>query len=509
MEVPESPMDLYPKLGYKTWLNNQRESIQQVTDAFDKGYRVVAVNAPTATGKTLMGYGSFAMQDSGSSSMLYTCTTKFLQRQVLRDFKVVGVHNVKGKQNYVCKTGNRDCDNCVVFCDYKKAFDNFKNRKYVLTNSAYFLSINFYRKTPIYKDFVVLDEADLLHNNIINLLAITVPRFFINMCGIDPAFIQSDKPKEFIGILEDCVKMHYAMVAKDKRLKHLLGIKKKTYWVNDVTYKVIQNRNVIKVMPIFGNIRFWTKYAQRFLLMSATLSKEYMERELGFKPDEYEFIDLPSNIPIKQRPVYVLPIGNMRYSKQMENIDKYVSLLTQIVNRKNKIVIHTVSKEMAKHIYQLLRSHDINKKIYLAFGKTGKEITTKFVEDDTGILISPSAERGLDDVQIDTVIILKLGRSAIDGIGFVRMCADHKYYELSALYRVIQMAGRACRKKDDYGETYILDTRFMNTLVKYYKSVPDWFQDAIITDIEKLKEVLSNDKPTQRGLSSITEKVEE
>jgi len=488
-------------------LNNQRESIQKVTDAFDEGYRIVAVNAPTATGKTLLGYGAFAMQNS--SSMLYTCTTKFLQKQVLRDFKVVGVHNVKGKDNYKCVMAKRDCEHCVVFCDYKKAFDNFQYRKYVLTNTAYFLSINFYRKSPIYKDFVVLDEADLLHNNIINLLTITVPRFFINMCGVDPAYIMSDKPKEFIGILNDCIDRHRPMVGRDKRLKHLLGITKKTYWVNNFTYKVVQNRNVIKVMPIFGNIRFWTKYAQRFLLMSATMSREYMERELGFKSDEYKFIDIESNIPIKQRPIYVLPIGNMRYSKQMDLIDDYVSLLIQIVNRKNKIIIHTVSKELARHIFTLLRENGVNKKMYLSFGLKGKEITTKFVESDTGILISPSAERGLDDVTIDTVIILKLGRSAIDGIGFVRMCADRKYYELSALYRVIQMAGRACRKPDDYGEAYVLDSRFMKNLGKYYESIPNWFMDAIITDMDKLKEALNGDKPTQRGLQITVETTEE
>lgn len=490
MEVPESPMDLFPKLGYKMWLDNQRESIQKVTDAFDEGYRIVAVNAPTATGKTLMGYGSFAMQDTGKSSMLYTCTTKFLQRQVMRDFGVVGVHNVKGKDNYKCALPKRDCGTCVVYCDYKKAKNNFSEKKYVLTNFAYFLSTNFYRRYPIYKDFVVLDEADLLHNNIISMLTITVPRFFISLCGVNPAFIKNDKPKEFIGILEECIKGHYAMVAKDKRLMHLLGIKKKLYWVNNFTYKVVQTKNTIRVMPIFGNVRFWTKYAKRFLLMSATLSREYMERELGFKPDQYKFIDIKSNIPPSRRPVFIVPVGDMRYSKQMENLEKYIYLLVKIVNHKNKILIHTVSKQLAKYIYGLLRKQKINKKIYLAFGKLGKEITTKFVEADSGILISPSAERGLDDVKIDTVIILKLGRSAIEGIGFVRMCADRDYYELSALHRVIQMAGRACRKPEDYGETYIFDTRFMKSLGKYYKNVPNWFIDAIITDMNILKEIL-------------------
>ena len=509
-EVPESPMDLYPKLGYKTWLNNQRESIQKVTDAFDEGYRIVATNAPTATGKTLLGYGAFKMQDKGNSTMLYTCTTKFLQKQVLRDFGVVGVHNVKGKENYVCQLDKRNCEHCTIFCDYKKAFDNFQYRKYVLTNSAYFLSINFYRKNPIYKEFVVLDEADLLHNNIINLLAITVPRFFMNMCGIDPTYIQTDKPKEFVGILQDCIDRHHAMVAKDKRLKHLLGIKKKLYWVNDFTYKVIQNQNTIRVMPIFGNIRFWTKYAQRFLLMSATMSREYMERELGFKPDEYKFIDIDSNIPVERRPIYNLPVGNMRFSKQLDLIKKNITLITYIVNKSNKVIIHTVSKQLARHVFTLLRGNMVNKKMYLAFGVHGKEITTKFVEASSGILISPSAERGLDDVKIDTVIILKLGRSAIEGIGFVRMCADRTYYELSALYRVIQMAGRACRSPTDYGETYILDTRFMKNMSKYYKSIPDWFMDALITDGKQVKEALFNDrtKLTQRGLSSDVEETE-
>src|SRR5688572_29011158 len=61
-----------------------------------KQHRVVFLQAPTGSGKTLI--ANLAQRKMQARRMIYTCTTKSLQDQVVRDFIYGRV--LKGRSNY-------------------------------------------------------------------------------------------------------------------------------------------------------------------------------------------------------------------------------------------------------------------------------------------------------------------------------------------------------------------------------------------------------------------------
>jgi Rad3-related DNA helicase len=54
-----------------------------------------------------------------------------------------------------------------------------------------------------------------------------------------------------------------------------------------------------------------------------------------------------------------------------------------------------------------------------------------------------------------------------------------KWYENQAILEVIQAYGRAIRAEDDTARFYIVDGSFTRLLKSRWKSIPDWFKEAL------------------------------
>ncbi len=80
---------------FASFRDHQSSAIEQIVDLFNQGYKVVMLEAPTGTGKTLI---SEAVRRLIERKGVYTCTTKSLQVQVLDDFTYAKV--LKGRVNY-------------------------------------------------------------------------------------------------------------------------------------------------------------------------------------------------------------------------------------------------------------------------------------------------------------------------------------------------------------------------------------------------------------------------
>lgn len=416
------------------------------------------------------------MKLAGYGRKGYACYTKNLQRQVLRDFPFALY--VVGKENYMCpKIGRKfryelaECRNCIYFCDWKKVKAMFETRDWIVTNFAYLFSNIIFTKKRYRFGIFTFDEADVLHNALINALTVKLPRTmrkYGDLSTID-------------GIIDACKEGLYRM-KYDKSTKEVLkeAIPKLKLLKYIERYVKIYNDNYVTVVkPIFPKVRVWTKHINKTLFMSATIDKEYLNKEFGFKEDELYYIEMKSNISPDRRPVYYFPLSRMDYSKQKDYVNSLAKFFAHIAGKHKKVIVHTVSKEMANEIFSKFIKYAKGRKLFLAYGKRRDNIIEKFVASEEGILVSPSIERGFDDESVTCNIILKLPREPIDGIGFERMTWERDYYELSALRRVMQMAGRACRSPTDFGETYIFDTRFFRNFKKYYMKLPEWFKEAV------------------------------
>lgn len=97
----------------------QRQVLQEICNAFNSGYRIVVLEAPTGFGKSPV-----AMCVARTLGSSYTCSaTKELQTQYVNDFPYL--RSVKGMENFTClvredfaSIGNYRCGQCAELSDY-------------------------------------------------------------------------------------------------------------------------------------------------------------------------------------------------------------------------------------------------------------------------------------------------------------------------------------------------------------------------------------------------------
>ena len=81
---------------FKEFRPHQEDAINEALDLFESGINLVALDAPTGAGKTVVGEAIRILHNSDRA--LYVCTTKGLQDQFLHDFPHATV--IKGRANY-------------------------------------------------------------------------------------------------------------------------------------------------------------------------------------------------------------------------------------------------------------------------------------------------------------------------------------------------------------------------------------------------------------------------
>jgi Rad3-related DNA helicase len=57
---------------------------------------------------------------------------------------------------------------------------------------------------------------------------------------------------------------------------------------------------------------------------------------------------------------------------------------------------------------------------------------------------------------------------------------DPKWYTWNTILRLVQAYGRSVRSKDDFANTYVLDSSISYLLKDAHEILPKWFSDAII-----------------------------
>jgi Rad3-related DNA helicase len=131
------------------------------------GRRLIAVNAPTGTGKSLIGMAAGAAQEKSC----YLCSSKQLQHQLESDFKEAMY--MMGKANFPCGHDlTRSADLCLhtrttpcrakSSCPYEVHKRSVLAHRLQILNYAYFLNeANHVGKFSGYP-LVVCDEADVL-----------------------------------------------------------------------------------------------------------------------------------------------------------------------------------------------------------------------------------------------------------------------------------------------------------------------------------------------------------
>lgn len=319
-----------------TWVQEirplQTAAADQAVAAFNADTKVVMLDAPTGTGKTLI---AEMVRQQLNVRGLYVCSTLNLQDQFASDFPDAAI--LRGRSNYptadspfeypqltaadcnkerVDVPACRECDpddddfrmHCrwchpISVCPYESAKRDAIISPLTCTNLSYFLHESNYIGNIAYnRGLVVLDEADLLESGLLNFISVVITPHQQKEYGIDTP------PKKTVESTwhpwaEHTVETLQALtrnqrgtslrdIRRDNSIKRLLGNvqrllhKDRGLQCGNWIYTGYDSGSII-FRPIrvdqYAEEFLW-RHGKRFLLMSATMiSFPAMAEILGIK----------------------------------------------------------------------------------------------------------------------------------------------------------------------------------------------------------------------------------
>lgn len=330
------------------WAPNLRQSqltaIQDIVAAFNSGATLVMLDAPTGTGKTLI--GEMVRQELDTRG-LYLCSSLALQTQFAKDFPDASV--LFGRSNYPTldhgvqfpdlsaadcnkeKTIGPSCSSCgdsdgasddigesmhcrwchpVTSCPYERAKATAIRSSLVCTNSYYFLfEANFVGNITIGRGLSVIDEADTIETILLSFVTLTLTERRAKEYGLSTpdrktvesswvswaleaepiveSFLRSSKCRgNGIENIRNRIRTN-RLLSNIKRLNHPDTGISSGGWVytgydrGDISFKPVQVDHLAK--------DFLWKHCKKWLMMSATMiSFQQMAESLGV--DDYEVV---------------------------------------------------------------------------------------------------------------------------------------------------------------------------------------------------------------------------
>lgn len=203
MTLLPSPSVLIPSLdSYTSWYPGQDEAFSKILDWLQSPDRFLGVEAPTGTGKSLLGFMTAYLTGHRAVYLTYT---KGLQKQLGGDFPDK-FHDIQGKANYLCVhdryvedkipvdeapcTYGLKCGMRLGGCTYYDSVRASETSPLVSTNYAYWMSQMLSSQAGFgHRSLLILDEAHLALNALESHLKITLTVEEFIQGGVDMDYI--------------------------------------------------------------------------------------------------------------------------------------------------------------------------------------------------------------------------------------------------------------------------------------------------------------------------------
>jgi len=173
--------------GFKQLRDHQAQAIDEAVELFNSGIDIVYMDAPTGSGKTLIGH---QVARELEARALYVCSDKSLQDQFARDFPHGKV--LKGRSNYKVGTQaqNADASMCTAVkmddtclfcpegklgCPYETAKRDALKSDLAVTNTSYLLTEANGPGSFSGRDLVIADEGDTLESILMGYVEYRAP----------------------------------------------------------------------------------------------------------------------------------------------------------------------------------------------------------------------------------------------------------------------------------------------------------------------------------------------
>ena len=525
----------------------QLRMIAAIEEAYTTGKKFIIVEAPTGAGKSPVAImaASWAKTRPAVRGFMpgahILTTQKTLQAQYKDDFcqEEFGSYlsEIKGKSNYWCSEFDTDCDTASLLhagrededagdnrsmgscCAYKAAKKQYIENPMGQTNFAFYLNETVYSGMLPNREMLVLDEGHNIEQQILGFTdtELTPKRVEEYGAGKLPLFRSGDNPEvrtwlmekfvpatqEYMRNLEvlveeakynhdrdDQIKFSKQLDHADKflcRLNRFINSEDVKNWLcwSDKESGVLTVRPL--TATLFANDILFRK-ANKVLIMSATiLDFNTFMRNLGIDPKDAVCLQLPSDFPIENRPIFYMPVGLMSHKYIDKTLPKLNDRVVKICAKYNKKgIVHTHSYRITKEVTDFVASRGLGDRILThkgdVQGSRDLAVAKHLSSSDPTILFSPSMTEGLDlnEDLSRFQIICKVPYPYMDPYVKARMERDPAWYQWLTALALVQETGRSIRSKTDRAHTYILDGSFEYFLRTNEKILPKSWTDSII-----------------------------
>lgn len=529
-----SILDFVPK-GW-TPREQQKQALLWFEENYDKK-DVFCFAAPVAVGKSLISMTISAWVASKKNNATVLTPSVILQDQYGKDFKDIA--NVKGAERFSCKEdpedtcGMREPEDRCYKCPYNIARDRAKTEPQSLMNFWTYLQ----QDAAKHRNVILVDESHNLLTFFVDLRTVEMSQSKyqfpdkIDNIGDVTQFLEKAHNKllgevdemkkdraetqEYVRIQEIAkeqsditreqkLEFRKSYMAAKQRLKaktteyNLARKQLRQMYVCSQDMKREKNNyhfriearakdKYLIVKPLSStsnNSKFWPERDKnlKIVMLSATFDLQDI-KELGLYSD-YRVGFFECESPIEKKRRYNISWGtvNMAYKNREENIPKLAETIKvlQQKHRKYKGLVH-VTYGLAEELQYFFKDDPM----VMFHTKSNKsKVYKEFLEsDEPRVLMASGMSEGIDlsgskgRWQVITQIPRLLWADE-----YVQAKAKKypTWYDREAVRTIQQMSGRICRSPDDYGLTYIVDSRFKKFYEKNEKHFNKWFKEALI-----------------------------
>lgn len=416
-----TPRDLgFPPKFHHGWRPVQEQAIES---GLQSAARFIAQCVPTGGGKSGIAVALALMQ--GYRAAILT-STKGLQNQYLDDFLGLGMVDIRGRNNYQCKTmnceegGNLRCpDRRTSACPYYQAYERALGSQLVITNYAYWMAIHRFGEGLGNFDMLICDEAHGADQEVCDAMSVVFqPREVYTMLRAD--WPPDDSSMELwrswsqvllqqanheVEALSEAIRLYGGSVRDARELARwkVLAGKLQTIASSDgpwVAESTGPPENGYRLDPVWAR-----QYAEQILfrgiekvfLFSATIVP-YTLGLLGIGEADSEFQEYPATFPPDSSPLWYVPrmLVDFRTMAKPGYQEIFYQAIDDFIRPRldRRGIIHTVSYRRASEIL----SNSEHAAFMLAHGSRDalQAANTYRHTPPPAILLSPSMSTGYD-----------------------------------------------------------------------------------------------------------------
>lgn len=515
--------EFFPSKTYKEPRDYQIETISQIYNAIENGYKYIVLEAVSGYGKSLIA-ATLARIYSNEKSYILTTTNQLLT-PYMDLFEKYNFCKVQKRSAFVCKKNpNRKCTisscqnglvNCSYYsdssCNYLNQFKKGLESDAMICTYDYFFNNAFYHDDELeHRKLLICDEGHNIDNRLSSAVSLKLFEYRLKTIKIN-----TRRDLRMLYLSQD----YYNFILKAKVLyqnsinsgelsrhnernyrKDLKDIDKFLEFFergeNNLAFEFEDNGderiNKFKFAPV--KIKKFipdaiSDYCDVCIFMSSSFfDLENFAYDLGLDESEVFKITVPNIFDLSNNPITIYDDLEMDYDNLKKgNKDKAIPIIKDILekHKKDKGIIHTFSEDCAVFL-----SNNLNEtRCLVASGGDREDKLEEFKShNDNSVLISPSMDEGvdLDDDDCKFQIIFKLPYPPYknDFYDKRKVLEDGKdWYRYKMLTRLIQAYGRGIRSEEDSCKTYILDKRLWKVILNDYENdthlIPQYFIDAI------------------------------